>query len=157
MEITSTEPNTQNAAPDNTLIVTEGIKSNLLETACWGKILAVIGFVGSGIMALGCVIMIFGAIFMSDSMLGMGIYGSTGLMGLAIVYLVLAAVGFLMCLYLYRFAKYVKESLADDNQMLLENAMMYQRKLYKFYGIVTIASIVLVIIFYIVLLGTYLV
>lgn len=122
------------------LVVTDSIKSNLFTTARWANFLAILGYIGVGLLALiGIVSIIMGASFP-------GYMSEAGLMGTApvwfgILYLIIAVVYFIMCVYLHRFSKSVRMAIVGNSQMLLEEGMMYQRKLYRFYGIVTIVSI----------------
>ncbi len=118
-------------------------KSYLLETAKWGKFLAIVGFVMCGFLVL--IGMFFGS-FMSKLMsMGGGMQGvdmpeATKMMGpiMAVVYVVIAALYLIPCLYLFKFATAAKSGLLSNNQEMMTDSFKNLKSLYKFWGILMI-------------------
>lgn len=105
----------------------------------WAKFLAIMGFVGTGLMVIVGLFMgtIFSAIPYDD------IPGFAGGMGsvMSFIYILAALLYFFPSLYLYNFAEKTKSALLnkDDNQ--LAEALKNQKSCYKFIGIMTIIII----------------
>jgi len=111
-------------------------KGYLLEAAKWANFLAIVGFVGLGLMVLlGLVVMLLGT-----SMPGFSAGGAQiGVLG--IIYLVMAAIYFFPTLYLYRFAQKMKVALNSTSQDNLELGFENLKSFYKFIGIFMIVII----------------
>lgn len=123
--------------------------SYLAETAKWATFLSVLGFIGSGILAI---VAFFAGTAMST--LSSNPYGGgSAFMGAGFVtalYLVIAIVYFFLSLLLYRFATKMKSALYGTDQEALNNSFLNLKNLYKMMGILAIiylAMIVLGIIF----------
>ncbi len=120
------------------LEVSDLAKSYLSETAKWAKFLAIVGFVGVGLIAV--IAFFIGTIFSTISALAptptsfpaqsMGI-------GMTIFYLAIAVLYFFPCLYLYKFATKTKLALANDDSDVLTEALENQKSMFKFMGIMT--------------------
>ncbi len=137
----------------NSLIITDDIKSFLKVTSKWSKILAIIGFVSLGIMVIAGVIsaLFLGSASMSDTNMSSITGGLGGVM--AFVYIIFAIVYYFPLIYLYRFSTNIKSAVDGDDQNQLSIAFEYLKKHYKFIGILTIAIIILyAIIFFIALI-----
>ncbi len=110
----------------------------LTESARWGKFLAIMGFIGCGLM----VIMAFfiPAVFtqappyntMSSS------FNSGMKVGMAIVYLILAFMMFFPCLHLYKFSVKMQSAVKTLNQENFEESLMSLKSMFKFCGVFTI-------------------
>lgn len=114
----------------------------LSETAKWGKFLSIIGFILVGLIVI---IAIFaGTIFSSLSDFGGNpaseFAGSMSII-LTIVYLIVAALYFFPCLYMYRFSTKMKKALEENNQDLLIASFENLKSCFKFMGIMTIVII----------------
>lgn len=123
--------------------------AHLYETAKWATFLAILGFIGSGIVAL---VAVFAGTFLGA--LGSSPYGGgSALIGAGFVttiYLVIAAIYFFMSLFLFRFATKMKTALNTTDQESLNNSFLNLKNLYKMMGILTIiylAILVLALIF----------
>lgn len=128
----------QHQAP---LIITDDIKEHLKTISFWSKFLAIIGFVGVGIMLIAGIIMIIVGLFI-DTM-AKDVPFSFSLMG--VLYIVLDVVYFFPTLYLFKSALKISAALNENNQFELTEAFKYQKSLFKFAGISTIAVIVIYI------------
>ena len=110
-------------------------QSYLSETSKWGKFLAIIGFIGCGLL-------IIIAIFMGTTIAGLSSQfgGSNGISGGAItfIYIALAALYFFPCYYLYNFSVKMQAALRSNDQQALQSALANQKSCYKFVGILTI-------------------
>ena len=113
------------------LVVTESIKINLNEISKWAKFLAIIGFIGMGILLIVSLIVM------------------TTLGTLGIIYIILDIVYFFPVYYLFKFASEIQSAFYGNNQYNLDLGIEYLKSHYKFIGIITIVTlaIYLVIIF----------
>lgn len=108
---------------------------HLKETAMWSRFLAIAGFVVSG---LYIVMAIFAGALMSGLTKGMGSAGMMGASTLTIIYLLFGAIGFVVSLFKYRFATHMKTALQSSDQESLNTAFLNLKFVYRFYGIVMI-------------------
>ena len=126
---------------DTDLLIDSMTKTHLKETAKWAKFLGIIGFIYSTLIALG-------AIFSGSLIAGMsGSYNrsSGGWMaggGVALVYLLFAAVCFFMSYYLFRFAQKTQVALLSNDQPVLNESFKNLKIYFRLAGIVTIVAIV---------------
>lgn len=134
------------------LSVTGGIRGYLQTTAKWGRFLAIVGFVLTGLSLLS--ILFLGA-FLSDFGELMGdassIMGSTFFI---ILYLTSLAIFFFPCLFLFNFSTSILRSLKSEEQIEFEKAFHNLKRLYQFIGILVAIMVTLyLLIFLIALLG----
>jgi hypothetical protein len=130
--------------------------AHLAETAKWATFLAILGFIGSGILAI---IAVFAGTAMST--LSSNPYGGgSALMGAGFVtalYLVIAVVYFFLSVLLFRFATKMKTALYRTDQDALNNSFLNLKNLYKMMGILAIiylAMMVLGIVFIVAFAGS---
>jgi hypothetical protein len=132
------------------------MQSDLLTASRWGNILAIIGFVLTGIGALIGLIMIVG--FASMSAFG-GMPGMEGvapmMVGAGILYMVVLLLYGLPLLYLRRFATNMKAAIDGDGNQSLATSFENLGRLFKFLGIFTLVLIGVYIVFYIVMIVVY--
>ncbi|TXE11809.1 hypothetical protein FUA26_07020 [Seonamhaeicola algicola] len=123
------------------------IKDYLTETVKWSSFLAILGFVGVGLMIFAGIIMgITGA---ASSGLASA-YGAGYASGIALFYIILAAVYFFPVMYLFRFSKSMKSALKQENNNDFAKAFSSLKSHYKFLGIF---SIVLISLYILVIIG----
>ncbi|MGR3810623.1 hypothetical protein [Jiulongibacter sp. NS-SX5] len=134
------------------LIFTESIKNDIIKASKWAKFLAVLGFIGSGFMALAGLVMI-GLAGVFDSFKETPGFGELGgfFAFFPLLYLAVAVAYFFPSLYLYRFAEKSAGSAEFMQQEEMEKAFGYHFKLYRFVGVFTIAMFALYIIMIIVM------
>ncbi|MEE9409279.1 MAG: hypothetical protein V3V28_14540 [Polaribacter sp.] len=109
-------------------------KSYLRETAKWSQFLAIIGFVGIGLMIVFALFAgtIFSAIPQAQAMpFDLGIV-------MTITYLILALLYFLPVYYLYQFSSKMKTALLTKNDETLSDAFEILKSHYKYVGVFTI-------------------
>jgi uncharacterized membrane protein YjgN (DUF898 family) len=123
---------------------------HLTETARWGKFLAVVGFVGCGLIVV--MAFVIGAIFSSSlfsnfpgysNQIGANAFGFLGGAMIGGIYTVLAAVYFFPCLFLYKFSVRMKAALNTSDQVKLNQSLKAQKYLFRYVGIVTVIGVVL--------------
>jgi len=117
------------------LQIDQPVTTYLGETAKWAKFLAIIGFVFCGIMAI---IAVFAGSLMSTAFGSMG--GDGGMSGIfvTLLYLVIAALYFFPCLYLFHFANKMQRALRQNDQGSLTDSFRNLKSCYKFLGILMI-------------------
>ena len=121
------------------LTVTEKTKVALGEASPWIRFLAILGFVGVGVLAVaGVAMMIFGGAM--GERLGMGFLGPI----IGLVYVALAVLVFFPTRMMLRLAAKSKQYKASADPADLEGFAINVRGLAKFYGIMTIVSLALV-------------
>lgn len=127
------------------LKITESSKSFLLETTKWAKFLAILGFVGIGLMVIGALFIIA----VGSSMRGAG--GAPVLMG--VVYLLMAVLYFFPTYYLYNFSVKMKKAILNLDQSNADSGFENLKSLYKFMGILAIVMISFYVLFFLVALA----
>lgn len=123
------------------LNIDPGGKSHLWEAARWAKFLSIAGFIICLIIIL---IGIFAGSFIELMGKRYGDYGNAEIdmsgfrTMIAIVYFLIALLYFFPCLFLFRFASYMKKALLSDNQENLNASFMNLKIMFRYVGIVTI-------------------
>ncbi|TAE62404.1 MAG: hypothetical protein EAY77_07550 [Flavobacteriia bacterium] len=104
----------------------------LQESAKWSKFMAIIGFIGIGIMVLISVFMAIGigATTMPELPFSMSVF--------SIIYVVFAAVYFFPVYYLYQYATKTNIALHSKNKQLLTDGLENLKSHHKFLGIFTL-------------------
>jgi hypothetical protein len=111
--------------------------AHLGEAAKWAKFLAIIGFIFCAIMIL---VALFAGSIMGTMMASMG-GGAASMMGsgfVTVIYLLLTAVYFFPCLYLYKFASQMQSALPGNEQGRLQSSFKNLKACFRFMGILFI-------------------
>ncbi|MEO5892196.1 MAG: DUF5362 family protein [Ferruginibacter sp.] len=127
---------------DTELVVDSAITAHLKETAAWGKFLAVIGFIYSGLIAIGAIYAVSLLTSISGNYGGQSQRVWTG-GSIAFLYFGFAAIIFYMSVYLYHFAKKTQMAIKGNDQATLEDAFRHLKIYFRFAGIITVITIVL--------------
>lgn len=106
----------------------------LKETAKWTRFMAVIGFIGIGLMVLGGV---FGASAISKMNAVSG-RSTVPPLFFTVIYVVLAAVYYLPIRYLWQFSVKMETGIKMTSQMDVDSAFGYLKSHYKYIGIMMI-------------------
>jgi hypothetical protein len=126
--------NTENIQPTESVITVNGdIKNYLLETAKWCKFMAIVGYIGMGLLILlGLCVMVGLSIFSSISHLGfpMGLFG--------LIYILIAGLYFFPLNYMYKFSTNLTQGLKSNIQQSVDFGFKNLKSLFKFMGILTI-------------------
>lgn len=111
-----------------------------LNTAAkWTKFLAILGFIGIGLMLIGGLIMSIVFHFIGDSMIQTHFPVSISYLGF--IYVILAAVYVLPLIYLNNFSNYIAKAVALRETEYLTIALLNLKKHLKYIGIMTIVFI----------------
>lgn len=106
----------------------------LKDAARWAKFLAILGFIGCGLMALGS-LSIGSSVATSYAAVGMG--SALGA-GVTVLYILIALLYFFPCLYTYNFAKKMQLALNNNDQVQLNQSFRNLKSCFRFLGILTL-------------------
>ncbi len=120
-------------APEKLVMGNETIESYILESAKWGKFLAIVGYVFMGLMVLFAFVIMFG---MSELSKATGTKFPSMLLGL--FYLLFTGINFIPITYLYRFSTEAKQAVENNDEEQYTSAFGNLKSLLKFTGIFTI-------------------
>lgn len=123
----------RNIAGENTSFVSDEVKNYLIETAKWGKFLAIIGYIGIGLLLLvAAVVMVMG----STSKLFPGMGMNMGALGL--IYVAITGLYFFPVYYLHQFSVKIRQGLTTQDHQSIATGFQNMKSLFKFMGISTI-------------------
>lgn len=117
----------------NALEITPESRAFLLETAKWGRFLAIVGFVFLGLMVL---VGIGGGAFMGS--MASELQGASSMMSgsfIMILYLVMALFYFFPTYYLYKFSTNTIRAINSSNSEDLSDGLKNLKSCFKFWGI----------------------
>lgn len=126
---------------ENPLELSERIKNYLLEASKWGKFIAIVGYIGMGLLAVMGLIMLFGKFPYPG--LGNSAMSTLPMAFMGFFYLVMAGIYYFPTTFLYKFAGKIKSALLESDQDDLTSGFHYLSKLFTFMGIVTIIVLAL--------------
>ena len=109
------------------------IRDYLLETSKWGKFLAIVGYVGMGLLVL----MGLGVAVASSVLSEMAATGLP-LAVLGVVYIVIAVLYFFPINYLYKFSVNMRKGLVSTGQDAVNEGFKNLKSLFRFMGIMTV-------------------
>ena len=116
------------------LVIDWRSKEFLKETAKWTKFLAILGFVGIGLMVLGSLVMLFAP----SSLMSNGDFPFGGKIFMMLLYLAFAVLYYFPISYLYQFKKKKKKAIENNDNNAIRDAFEFLKSHYKFMGILTI-------------------
>lgn len=134
----------ENLQVENSIFISEKEKEYLLETSRWGMFLAIVGYVGLGLMLLF-------SLFMTTIFSAFDEFSSTpfpfpvGAFGL--IYVIIAVLYFFPVYYLHQFSRKIKKGLTFEDQTSITLGFRNLKSLFKFMGIFTIIILSLYILF----------
>jgi len=139
------ETNPVQESENETLIITEDIRSYIYDTAKWTKFLSIVGFVGCALTAMAAfsasaVISAVSAMDPSNPLVKLG--GGA----LTAFYLFIALLTFYPSLLLFKYSTSAKTAVLYGDQENLAEAMNKMRSLFKFWGIFTIIIIAIYVV-----------
>ena len=109
--------------PEETLQITPDIRSYWHESSKWSLFFAILGFVYLGII---------GILMLASSQ------GGFGAAGAIVTLLIIGAIVFFPCWYMFKFARLLKQGIDDDSTRQAEESFSNLRRFYQFIGILTI-------------------
>lgn len=116
------------------LIIDWRSKEFLKETAKWTKFLAILGFVGIGLMVLVSLVMLFAP----SSLMSNGDFPFGGKIFMMLLYLAFAVLYYFPISYLYQFSEKTKKAIENNDNNAIRDAFEFLKSHYKFMGILTI-------------------
>jgi hypothetical protein len=115
--------------------VTESMINSMRSTKPWTKLLAILGFVGVGLMVLiGAAFVVFGNMFPQQNGAVAGVF-----------YILFSVLYFMPSLYLYKFSSSIGNFLKSNGALDLESALSHQKSFWKFMGILALIGLVLTV------------
>ncbi len=141
------------AENQNESLLTDSIvREQLSEAARWAKFLAIMGFIGCGlIVIIGiCLSLFFSYLNSSISSrytYSEGAFRSGRTSFIWIFYIIGSVLYFFRCLFLYRFAVKMKSGLHERNEEEMTESFRNLKRLFKYNGILTIVVISIYVIF----------
>lgn len=135
---------------EENLIIDWRSKEFLKETAKWSKFLAILGFIGIGLMVLFSLVMLFAP----SSVMSNGDFPFGGKIFMMLFYLAFSALYYFPVFYLYQFSENTKKAIENNDNKAIRDAFEFLKSHYKFIGILTIILLSLyAIIIFIALIG----
>ena len=129
------------------LTLTSASKRFLRETSKWSFFLSIMGFI---MIAFMLILAIFAnSIFSMAAAMQPGVPENVGMI-MTITYLILAIIYFFPVYYLLQFSNKMKKALQTKNDETLASAFEMLKSHYKFIGVLTIRTISLYILFFVV-------
>ncbi|MGN6568543.1 MAG: DUF5362 family protein [Flavipsychrobacter sp.] len=141
---------------NNQLAIDHVGKAYLLETVRWTKFMAILGFIAIGLLFL---LGLFLITLMPSMSMPNG-YGGRGITGAlrGITFIIFTVLYFYPVFALSKFSSNMKTAINGNSQTHLNDALRYQKSMYKYIGILTIIVLIfyaLIILFAGVVLGTF--
>jgi hypothetical protein len=115
------------------LTINNEINAYLIETAKWGKFLAIMGYIGIGFLVLAGLFVMVGFSALSEYTkmpFPMGVFG--------VIYILIAVLYYFPVSFLHKFSDQAKQALIMNDQGMLNSGFANLKSLFKFMGICTI-------------------
>ncbi len=109
--------------------------------ATWTKFLAILGFIGLGFMVLGGVAL--GVAVGTAATNQLGPIGSIGGIGIALLYILIAGIVFYPAYTLMKYSTGINVAVHTNNKQKFNEAIANLKNTFKFYGIITIISLLI--------------
>ena len=117
--------------------ISQASRDHLIEISKWAKFLAIIGFIGIGLIVLAGIFMgSIGNLVESRTMMDGGSSFPGGL--LTFIYLIMAGIYFFPVYYLFRFSVKMPQALGAADNVGFDEATGYLKSHYKYMGIMMI-------------------
>ena len=133
-----------NLQTENTMNVNDQIKSYLMTASKWSKFLSIIGFIGVGLMVIMAIIFMMGLFPMQEmKVMNQSPFMRLPFVFVGFIYIVIAAISFFPVFYLYKFSSEMKQALIRNDEQILTSGFENLKKMFTFYGIMTIVMLAL--------------
>jgi len=120
------------------LEVDEIAKSTMLEMSRWTKFMAILGFIAIGIFIVFAFFLVLGA---SSLPMYNSTFTSLNSIGIAIYFVVVAALEFYPIYALIKYSTNIKSALHTANQEQFNTALKYLKNMFKYMGIMAIIAL----------------
>ncbi len=125
-----------NSQSNDSILINDEIREYLEKTAKWVNFLAILGFIGLGLMAIAIIAMLFLNGSRSNNYSNVG-----GSSFIAVFYILLAVFYYYPINYLYKFSVDITKGVNSNDQELFTSGFKSLKSLFKFQGILTIVVI----------------
>ena len=125
-----------NSQSNDSILINDEIREYLKETAKWANFLAILGFIGLGLMAIAIIAMLFLNGSRSNNYSNLG-----GSSFIAVIYILLSVLYYYPINYLYKFSVDITKGVNSNDQELFTSGFKSLKSLFKFQGILTIVVI----------------
>ncbi|HKL96092.1 MAG TPA: DUF5362 family protein [Paludibacteraceae bacterium] len=123
----------------NKLVVTENCKKDLLITAKWSRIYAIISIFSVAILLVVGIVLLVSSFFIDNQQIGLD---KEMLAPAGVMYILLGLLLIIPTMYLLQFGQNTKKAVAEDNLELMELAINRMKSYWKFMGVFTLVVIV---------------
>jgi hypothetical protein len=120
-----------------------GVVGALAGTRPWVRLASIVGFVGAGLM-LVTGLLVAGASLIAPGQLGAG--AGAGFVALGLLYACMALLYLVPSRHLWRYGAHIGAYVRDQQPAQLEQALEAQRAFWKFVGVLTVLSLLLVVV-----------
>jgi len=128
---------TNNDVINSVEFTNESLK-HLEEARKWSMFIAILGFIGVGILVLVALFSGTALAFLGDDFISPGIG-----IGIGILYLLIAVLYFFPVYYLFNFSSRAKKAVKESDSESLTESMKFLKSHYKFLGIMAIVMLAL--------------
>ncbi|MFM2318147.1 MAG: hypothetical protein RLZZ215_768 [Pseudomonadota bacterium] len=140
-------------------VLSERVLVSLRKTRPWVLFIAVLGFISAAFMLILSLPMFLGGGMMGMSGLegvdaSAGLAGTGLMVGMGVMYILLAVIYFIASLYLLRYASAIKRATTGLSLSDMEAALEAQASFWKLVGILSVVSIVVMIVFMVIGIGS---
>ena len=125
-----------NSQSNDSILINDEIREYLEKTAKWVNFLAIIGFIGLGLMVIGIIAMLFLHGYRPTYFSNVGESSF-----IAVFYILLALFYYYPINYLYKFSVDINKGLNSNDQEIFTSGFKNLKSLFKFQGILTIVVI----------------
>ena len=127
---------------NNSIVIDDEVKSNLLESSKWAKFISIMGFISMGLLGL---LVLLSFIFPFVRVPNQGYANSNAqivsLFATALMTTVIIALEIFPLYFLLKYSKGISQGIKSNNNLLLVSGFRYLKSHYKFMGILMIILI----------------
>ena len=116
-------------------------KTSFRETAKWAKFLSIVGMVSTVLIIIFAVVALVSSSLMNTMYPSLSRFGGGMNIFIGLLYFIIAAIYIYPIVKLYQFSNLSKDALASEDSGILSKALLAQKSMFKFMGIVTIVVI----------------
>ena len=128
-------------------LMSDRIIASLRKTRPWVLLISILGFIGAAFTVIASIFIFLSGGMMSANNIEAAGYPAAFMIGMGGMYLLIAAISFMISLYLLRYANAIKRAVVGLNVSDMETALEAQASFWKLVGILALIYIVLIIVF----------
>ncbi|QKG81055.1 DUF5362 family protein [Tenuifilum thalassicum] len=131
----------------NEMRINNEVKNYLIETAKWGKFLAIVGYVFLGIIVLVGLLFIVGVSWLNS-------FSANPARFAGVIYFIIALVYYFPINFLHKFSNSIRNGLESDSETMVTFGFQNLKSLFKFMGIITIIVLAIYVLFFLIAIVT---